>query len=195
MYSLASLPLIYVYSFSPKSELIGFINFFVINVVACFLDMILAFLALFSQGQSQTSTAIRVSRLTSITANIRLLVAILFPTVNFKRALFNIRLKSSQDCISAINSLMLTSYSYTERWLSLREPGIGLQLVFFCAQMIFWWIILTLIEKKRSIKLGCRQCCGCDNDLGQVDGDNQWNNDEGGVATAGGGGSWKDTVC
>ncbi len=126
MYSLASLPLIYVYSFNPKSELTGFINFFVVNVVVCFLDMVLAFMALFSQGQSPSTTVVRVSRLSQMTNNIRWVVAVVFPTVNFKRALFNIRLKSSQECISAVNSLMLTNYSYTEPGLSLREPGVGI---------------------------------------------------------------------
>lgn len=184
--------MIYAYSFSPKSELIGFINFFVINLVACFLDMVLAFLALFSQGQSQSTAVIRVSRLTTVSSGIRLIVAILFPTVNFKRALFNMRLKSSQECISALNTLMLTSYSYTEPSMSLREPGIGLQLVIFCAQMVFWWFILILIEKGGSIKLRCRQCCGCNNDLEQVDGANQWENEDGAVAAIPR--SWDDAV-
>jgi len=192
MYSLTSLPLIYVYSFSPKSELVGFVNFFIINVVACFLDMILAFLALFSQGSSST-TVVRVSKLTSMTTIIRWVVAVLFPSVNFKRSLFDIRLKSSRDCINAVNSLMLTTYSYTERWTSLREPGLGIEFIIFCVQMCFWWIILTLVEKGDRIKLGCRQCCGLDDDLKQVDGQNQWDNEDGAVATAPN--QWNDAVC
>ena len=187
MYSLASLPLIYVYSFSPKSELIGFINYFVINVIACLLDMVLAFMALFSQGQSSSSTTVtRVSRLTQMTSNIRLVVAILFPSVNFKRSLYNIRLRSSSDCIASVNSLMLTSYSSAEAWLSLREPGIGIQVVIFCAQMIFWCLILTLIEKGTTLKLACRRCCGCSDDL-------EWENEgEAGIARPK---QWDDAVC
>ncbi|UJR36715.1 hypothetical protein I4U23_029431 [Adineta vaga] len=173
MYSLASLPMIYVYSFSPKSELIGFINFFVINVVACLLDMVLTFMALFSQSQSGSST--RITRLSSIMANMRWLITALFPTVNLKRALFNIRLKSSQECVSAVNSIMLTNYSYNEAWLSLREPGLGILFVIFSIQMVFWWSILTLIEKRINLKLGCRRCCGCDNDLERVEGENEEN--------------------
>ncbi|CAF0914028.1 unnamed protein product [Rotaria sp. Silwood1] len=176
MYSLASLPLIYVYSFSPKSELIGFINSFVINIVVCFFDMVLAFMALFSQGQS-TNTS-RVSRLTSIVNNIRWFIAVLFPCVNFKRSLFNIRLKSSEECISSLNSLMFTNYSLDEPWMSTHEPGVGIQFIIFVVQMIFWWIILILIEKGTSIKLGCRRCCGCENDLERIDVENPMDNAE-----------------
>jgi hypothetical protein len=161
--------MIYVYSFSPRTELIGFINFFVVNVIACFLDMVLAFIALFSQGQGQSTTTIRVSKLTSITTNIRWVVEVIFPCVNFKRALFNIRLKSSSDCVTAVNTLMLTNYSVNVPWMSLTEPGVGAQFVIFCAQMGFWWTILTLVEQGTRIKRSCRQCCGCNNDLEQME--------------------------
>jgi len=193
MYSLASLPLIYIYSFSPKSELSGFINFFVINVIACFLDMVLAFLAAFSQSQS-SSAVVHVSKLTSISSDIRWVVAVVFPSVNLKRGLFNIRLKSSQVCVSTLNSLLLTKYSNNGPWISLYEPGIGIQLVIFCVQMIFWGIILTLVEKGTSIKRRCRRCCGYDNDLEQeqVDGENHWDNEDGPRATAPK--SWDDSV-
>ncbi|CAF4058228.1 unnamed protein product, partial [Adineta steineri] len=182
MYSLASLPLIYVYSFSPKSELIGFINFFVVNVVACFLDMVLAFMGLFSQSQSTNAT--HVSKLSSLVLNIRWAVAVLFPSVNFKRSLFNIRLRSNPDCVSAMNSIMFTNYSATEPWTSLREPGIGIEFVIFCIQMLFWWIILAIIENKVNIKLACGQCCCSENELEQVGGQNQLNNEGGAIGTA-----------
>ncbi len=186
MYSLASLPLIYVYSFSPNSELIGFINFFVINVVICFLDMVLAFMAVFSQSQSSI-TVTRVSKLSQITITIRWILAVLVPSVNFKRSLFNIRLKSNQQCVSALNSVMLTSYSYTTPWISLHEPGIGIEFLIFSAQMVFWWIILILIEKGSIIKLACRRFCGCDNDLEQIDDENR---PMGTVSM-----QWDDAVC
>ncbi|CAF0848696.1 unnamed protein product [Rotaria sordida] len=186
MYSLASLPLIYVYSFSPKSELIGFINIFVINIVVCFFDMVLTFMAVFSQGQATTIT--RVSRLTSIVNNIRWFIAILFPCVNFKRSLFNIRLKSSQECISSLNSLMLTNYSFNESWISTHEPGVGIQFIIFIIQMIFWWIILILIEKRTNIKSECRRCCGCENDLERIDNENPMDNAEDAIPK-----QWDDT--
>ncbi|CAF3938721.1 unnamed protein product [Rotaria magnacalcarata] len=167
MYSLASLPLIYVYSFSPRSELIGFINFLVVNFVACFFDTVLAFIALFSQRQSTSTT--RVARLTSIVNLIRWVIAVFFPCVNYKRALFNIRLKSNQECISAVNSLMLTNDSATESWMSTHESGIGIQFIIFCIQIFVWSMILILIESGTNIKLGCRRCCNCENDLAETD--------------------------
>lgn len=188
MYSLASLPLIYVYSFSPKSELIGFINVFVINVVVCFLDMVLAFMGLFSQYQSTNTT--RISRLASIVNNIRGIITVLFPVVNFKHSLFNIRLKSDSECISAINSLMFTTYTSTDPWMSIREPSIGIQFIIFCAQMGFWSIVLILIEKRTSINLACRQYCGCENDLERLDNGNALDNADNLVAQP-----WNDEVC
>jgi hypothetical protein len=194
MYCLASLPMIYAYSFSPKSELIGFINVFVVNVIVCFLDMVLAFMAVFSQGQpSSTSTHTHVSKIASLTENIRWVVSVLFPCVNFKRALFNIRLKSNAECVSAVNTIMFTDYSVTGPWTSLKEPGVGIQFTIFCVQMCFWWIVLTLVEKGRMIKLGCRKCCGCDNELQQVNGGDQLDNEDGTIPTAPT--EWDDAVC
>ncbi|CAF0732489.1 unnamed protein product [Adineta steineri] len=159
MYSLASLPLIYVYSFSPKSELIGFIVFFIVNVIACFFDMILHFIATFSQSQAINATS--VTKATSIMNNLTYVLIILFPSVNLKRSLFNIRLRSNPDCISSLNSLLFTSYSATEPWMSIYEPGLGLAFLIFCVQMLFWWFILVLIENKEHMKLGCQEFCCC----------------------------------
>ena len=166
LYCAASLPLIYVYSFNPKSALVGFINFFIVNVIACFLDMILAFMALFSQGQLTSIS--RLTRLSSITNTIRWIVAVLVPSVNFKRSLFNLRLRSSSDCMSVLNSILLTNYSFDESWTSIREPGVGVQVVIFLAQTSFWWLMLLIIENRKEIQLLCRQCCGCSNDLEYV---------------------------
>jgi hypothetical protein len=183
--------MIYVYSFIPKSELIGFINFFVINVVGCFLDMVLAFMALFSQGQSTSTT--RLTKLASIMDNIRWVVSTLFPSVNLKRALYNIRLKSNPDCVSALNLLMLTNYSNKEPWMAAREPGLGIQFIIFWAQIIFWWVLLTLIENGTHLKLTCRRSCRCDNDLEQIDGGDQNDGEDGAISVASN--QWNDTVC
>jgi hypothetical protein len=171
MYCLASLPFAYVYSFSPKSELIGFIMFFIINVIACFLDMILSFISVFSQAQATNATGI--TKTSSILNGLGWVVAVLFPSVNLKRALFNIRLKSNPDCVSSLNSLMFTSYSSTDSWMSVNNPGLGAQFIIFCAQMIFWWVMLVTIENKISINQGCRKCCKRDKDLEQIDDQSQ----------------------
>lgn len=150
LYILASLPFIYVYSFLPKSELIGFINFFIFNIVACLLDMIFAFISVFSQQQSSTNS------LSLTMNNLRLVISSFFPSTNLKRSLYNIRLKSDANCISVLNSIMSTSYSFDENWNSIREPGVGLQILIFICQMIFWSIILIIIENRKSIQRCCQ---------------------------------------
>lgn len=167
MCSLASLPLIYVYSFSPKSELLGFIGFFVVNVIGCFFDMILNFISIFSQAQAVAATS--ATKLSIIMVNLTWVLAVLFPTVNFKHALFNIRLKSNPDCISSLNSLFFTNYNTDEGWMSILSPGLGAAFLIFWAQIIFWWTILILIENSTNIKLGCRRCCKREQDLQKID--------------------------
>ena len=197
MYSLASLPFIYVFAFAPKSELIGFITFFVINVIACFFDMILSFISVFSQVQSTSGSG--QTKLSSVMSIISWILVVLFPSVNFKRALFNIRLKSSPDCISALNALLYTDYSSTEGWMTFRIPGLGASFIIFCAQMIFWWIILAVIENKRTINLCCQKCCKCNKDLMEIDDHkpepslkSDW--DDGGKESVVSS-SWNDAVC
>ena len=161
IFSVAVLPMLYVFAFGPKSELIGFVIFFVVNLVACFFDVILDFIALFSQASStsgQTSLARNMNVVSSI-------LAFLFPTVNLKQSFFNIRVRSNTECISASNSLLYTSYSVTEPWMSTREPGLGVNFIFFVIQAIAFWVILILIENGVTIRLACRRCCRCDKDL------------------------------
>jgi hypothetical protein len=167
LYCLASLPLVYVFSFGPKSELIGFILFFILNVVACFSDMIFYFIVLFSQAQLTDAKSL--TTLSQVMLNLRWIVVVLFPSVNFKHILFNIRLKSSEDCIAAVNALMFTSYSYNESWMSTHQPGLGIYFIIFCIQIVIWWLILILIENKGEINLRCRRCCKRDEELKRED--------------------------
>ncbi|CAF3479865.1 unnamed protein product [Rotaria sp. Silwood1] len=120
--------------------------------------MVLGFIAVYSQA-SPSSSAVKMGTTTQVMLNLRLVLAGFFPTVNFKQSLFNIRLRSDPTCISAINAIMITNYSPDEPWTSINEPGIGLQLVIFSAQIVFWWIILTCIENR--VKIGQYICCCC----------------------------------
>lgn len=162
MFSLASLPFMYSYSFIVKSELIGFIMFFIINVLACFSDMVIGFIAVFSQ----VTTTAHTYQMSSTTRNMMILrwvLAGIFPSINFKQSLFNIRLRSDPSCISAINMIMATTYSSTESWVSLNDPGIGMYLIIFACQIVFWWIVLTCIENRNKIKKYICCCCCCCN--------------------------------
>ena len=154
MYCLSSIPFIYLYSFIPISELVGLIIFVIVNVLVCFLDMVLRFIVVFFQGQSSASDG-GTSNIGVIMTNIRLVMSIVLLTVNLKHALFSIHLRSSDTCVSAVNSVMKTNYSSSESWMSLKEPGIGLPFLIFICQMIFFWSMITTIEGSN------RQCCQC----------------------------------
>ncbi|CAF3058575.1 unnamed protein product [Rotaria sp. Silwood2] len=158
LYSLASLPFIYVYSFIPGTELIGFIIFFIVNVLVCFLDVVLGFIGVFSGSQALPDGTL-VNRTGTLMTNIRWVLSVLFPTVNLKHALFNIRLRSSDSCIAAVNSVMGTNYSSSEPWMSLNEPGLGIQFLIFIGQIIFWWFIVILIEELWKICLKKMRYC------------------------------------
>ncbi|CAF4617859.1 unnamed protein product [Rotaria socialis] len=146
LYSLASLPFVYVYSFIPGTELIGFVIYFIVNVLVCFVDVVLGFIGVFSGSQTLPNGA-KVNQTGTLMTNIRWILSALFPTVNLKHALFNIRLRSSDRCIGPVNSVMGTNYSLNESWLSLSEPGLGIQCLIFIGQSIFWWFIVMFIEE------------------------------------------------
>ncbi|CAF4415813.1 unnamed protein product [Rotaria sp. Silwood2] len=105
-------------------------------MAACCFDMVLDFIAVFSQA-SPSSSPDKMGTAAQIMLILRFILAGFFPTVNFKQSLFNIHLRSDATCISAINSIMITNYSPDEPWTSANEPGIGLQLVIFSAQIVF----------------------------------------------------------
>ncbi|CAF3411038.1 unnamed protein product [Rotaria socialis] len=151
MFSLASLPFMYSYSFIPQSELIGFIMFLMLNALVCFIDMVFGFIALFSQA-SPSASLTEIGTTARSMLILRALLAGIFPTINFKQALYNIRLRSDPNCISAINAILITNYSPDVPWASLNEPGIGLQLVIFAGQMVLWWIFLACIENRTSMR-------------------------------------------
>jgi hypothetical protein len=172
MYSLASLPLLYVFSFAPKSELIGFIAYFIINIIGLFFDMILAFISVYSQVQAVNATS--TTKLANTMISMGWFLVVVFPSVNLKRALFNIRLKSNPTCISQLNGLYFLNYSSTGPWMALPIPGLGAMFIIFCGQIILWWTVLILIENGANIKLGCRRYCN--RDLGQIDNKKQQTN-------------------
>lgn len=155
MYVLASLPFVYVFSFIPKSGVMAFTNFFILNVVLCVIDAVAASFTVFSpdstsgSGPSQTYT---------IVTNIRLIFAILLPTVNLKHGLANILIHDSAECIVISNRLLGTNLLLDEAWMSMNRPGVGAEFILFCAQILFWWVILIIIENRSTIGRVCGRC-------------------------------------
>lgn len=158
LYSLASLPYIYAYSLIPMTESVGLILYIIVNILVCFLDMVLGFVVVFLQGQT-ISLSKKMTHGAVAMTNIRLVMSILFPTVNLKHALFNIHLRSSDTCVTAVNSVLGTSYSSNEAWLSMYEPGLGIQVVIFFSQMIGWWLIIMFIEQSNRLCQSRSRCC------------------------------------
>ncbi|CAF1185322.1 unnamed protein product, partial [Didymodactylos carnosus] len=148
LFSCASLPFVYIWSFFINNEIIGFINYVIINIVACFFDVVLNFVEVYTIGQSVTS---------SVMTALRWILAVLFPTVNFKRSLYNIRIHDNNVCIDTINSILSSNLKKNEMWSSIKEPGIGLHILIFFIQMIVWWLLILLIENKQHIKCICKQ--------------------------------------
>jgi hypothetical protein len=171
VYSLASLPFIYVYSFIPMSESVSLIIYIIINILLIFMDMVLGFVVVFLQGQAATNTGGMSSQAVTMT-NIRLVLSILFPIVNLKHALFNIHLRSSDTCVSSVNLILGTSYSSTEPWMSVHDPGLGIPFIIFISQMVGWWLILMIIEQSDRI-CSRRSCCCSDNNPPMVT--TEWN--------------------
>lgn len=162
MYSLASLPFIYTYSFIPMKESVSLIIFVIVNILIIFLDMVLGFVVVFFQGQAATNTNGMTTQAVVMT-DIRLIMSILFPTVNLKHALFNIHLRSSDSCVSSVNLILGTNYSSTEPWMSMHEPGLGIQFVIFISQIIGWWLVVMIIEQSARICPRRSCCCGDNN--------------------------------
>lgn len=167
-YSMASIPYIYTYSMLLVKESVGLVLYIIVNILVCFLDMVLGFVVVFLQGQTVPVTRTMTSGATAM-SNIRLILSILFPTVNLKHALFNIHLRSSETCVSSVNSILGSSYSANEPWMSMHEPGLGIQVVIFFSQMIAWWLIILFIEQSNRI---------CQRRLGKTDPPN-WNDSVG----------------
>jgi hypothetical protein len=157
MYVFASLPFVYVFSFIPKSAVMGFTNFFILNVILCVIDAVLASFPVFSNRSAQTSGP---SQTYTGVNNIRSIFALVLPTVNLKHALANILLHDNPQCILTSNSMLGTSFSTNEAWMSTNKPGVGTEFIFFCVQTLFWFLVLIIIESRLRIKQAWRRCCG-----------------------------------
>ena len=173
MYVLASLPFVYVFSFISKSSIMGFTNFFILNIILCVIDAVLASFPVFTKNDSPSSGP---SKSYTTVNNIRSIFALILPTVNLKHALYNIQLHGSAECIAISNAMLGTKYSTTEPWMSTKRPGLGVEFILFCVQTIFWLIVLMIIENRLKIRQAWQRCCGGDHHSIESD---QWDDSVG----------------
>lgn len=164
MYVLASLPFVYVFSFASKSSIMAFTNFFILNIIVCVVDAVIASVPVFMQNKTPENGPSKIFKIIEI---IRTIFAVLLPSINCKHAISNILLRDDSTCIEIANAVQGTKLETNEKWLSKNRPGVGTELIIFCAQAIFWFIVLILIEKK--IK------CSCSCDSYDDEQNTQWN--------------------
>ena len=157
MYVLASLPFVYVFSFIPKTAVMGFTNFFILNVIIIVIDAVAGSFPVFLGNDNPSAGPSGIYRVVEL---IRYIFALLLPSVNFKHTLANILVHNNDKCIRTSNSLLGTSLGVNESWLSTNKPGVGIQFIFFCVQTFFWFAILILIENRLRIRQARQRCCG-----------------------------------
>ncbi|CAF1369748.1 unnamed protein product, partial [Rotaria sordida] len=172
MYTLASLPFAYVFSFIPNSSIMGFTNFFIINIIICIIDSVTNSFTAFVKNDTPSAGPTKAYTIVSI---IRSIFAIILPTVNLKQALSNIQLHETIECISIYNSLIGTKLSVNDSLMSINRPGVGAQFIIFFVQIIFWWVILTVIESRRRIR---QCCCCCGNDSSDATSKDEWDDSQ-----------------
>lgn len=168
MYVLASLPFVYVFSFIPKSSIMAFTNFFILNVIVCVIDAVIASIPVFSQNNNPSAGPTKIYNTIS---NVRWIFAIVLPTVNLKHAISNIVFHDNSQCILVNNAMLGTKFATNEAWFSKNRPGVGTEFILFCAQMVFWWIMLMIVESRMRIK---QCCCSCGGGV-DTDESDQWN--------------------
>jgi len=156
MYVLASLPFAYVFSFIPKTSIMGFTNFFILNVILCVIDAVLASFPVFTKNDTPS---LGPTKIYTTINGIRSIFALVLPTVNLKHAISNIQLHDDTVCISISNSILGTTFSSNALWMSTSRPGVGLEFIFFWVQIIFWWVVLIIVENRLNIRRGCQRCC------------------------------------
>lgn len=168
MYILASLPFVYVFSFIPKTSIMGFTNFFILNAILCIIDAVINSFTVFTKNDTPSSGP---TRTFTLVTNIRSLFAVLLPTINLKHAISNIQLHSNAQCIGISNAMIGTSLSTNASWMSKDRPGVGSEFIIFFVQMLFWWLVLAIIESRLRIRQAWQRCCS-EEDPTSTD---QWN--------------------
>ncbi|CAF2146243.1 unnamed protein product [Rotaria magnacalcarata] len=156
MYTLASLPFAYVFSFIPKSSIMGFSNFFILNVIGCVIDAVISSFPVFIKNDTPSAGP---TKIYSTISAIRYIGAVLLPTINLKQAIANIQLHENSACITSWNLLLGTKLSSTGSLMATSQPGVGTQFIIFIVQIAFWLVILAVVEHCSRVRKGRQGCC------------------------------------
>ncbi|CAF1663620.1 unnamed protein product [Didymodactylos carnosus] len=72
--------------------------------------MVISFIQVFTEGQNLSTT--KPTKTTRVLVILRWVLSAAFPTVNFKRALFNVRLHDNNQCINALNAILASKFPH-----------------------------------------------------------------------------------
>lgn len=90
----------YVWSFFFKSEIVCFVVLAIFLGFMAFLDVILVFLQLLITDGSTGNAG------SSFVRALRIIIALVFPNVNLKRGMYNLKIKSNSYCIDNVNKYL-----------------------------------------------------------------------------------------
>ncbi|CAF1240137.1 unnamed protein product [Adineta steineri] len=155
MYILASIPFVYVFSFIPKTSIMGFTNFFILNVIICIIDAVANSFTVFTKNDNPSAGPTKSFKTVT---NLQWLFSILLPTINLKHAISNLLLHSNDVCITISNKMVGTKLATNASWMSKERPGVGAQFIIFIVQMLFWWFVLSIIESRLRIRQAWQRC-------------------------------------
>lgn len=91
----------YIWSFFFKSEIIGFVVLVIVLGFAVFLDIIWTFIELLLLNGSTTKTTG-----SNVIYAIRIIFALVFPSVTIKRGLYAMKIRTNNYCIDAANTVL-----------------------------------------------------------------------------------------
>lgn len=77
---------------------------------------------------------------------LRYFLVILFPNVTIKRGLYNLKIRTNDYCINSLNSILNAGYSKSQGYLSFKEPGIGMLILFTFIQFALFNLVLFSYE-------------------------------------------------
>jgi hypothetical protein len=94
--------------FLQRSDIVGFIVLFISLSVLAFLDTMIVLFQFLLQKNTKQGTK---NQGTSIMIGVRYLMALFFPNVTVKRALYDLKIRDNSYCITTINSYLDCNYS------------------------------------------------------------------------------------
>jgi hypothetical protein len=132
--------LTYIWSFLFKSDIIGFVVLFILLNLITMLDFIASIT--FLSFKSAKFDGIEVT----IVEIVRIAFALLFPNIQLKKVVYNLKIRENQRCINTLNIILQLNMSKNESFISLNDPGIGKYLLFSLLVLIISGFVLFLIE-------------------------------------------------